>query len=362
MASSRVHYPALDGLRGVAILLVVFYHNFDFSEYFFFGWLGVDLFFVLSGYLITDILIKTVHAKNYFKNFYAKRILRIFPLYFLSLIILLLILPLIKNFPLDLSVYADNQWWFWTYLQNWFLIFKNVSHPNYAMHHYWSLAVEEQFYIIWPFVIYFFKKPKPLLIITGLILTGVIITRFSLWTFQIKDFNYFGLYTYTRIDGICIGSMLALLQFMKSAFIKKYFTGIILVLALINFLFFFFNRSNQFSFPFLAVVGYTTFAALFALLIHEIVINESRLFNGLLKFSPLRFMGKISYGLYILHWPVYLIFFDSLSEWTGLALGLTGKMQNIFVAITLTLAGIILSILSFYLFERHFLKLKKKFT
>ncbi|MBL0067656.1 MAG: acyltransferase [Chitinophagaceae bacterium] len=66
---NRLHYPALDGLRGLAILLVVVYHNFGFINVFFFGWLGVDLFFVLSGFLITDILLKTLHQKDYLKNF-----------------------------------------------------------------------------------------------------------------------------------------------------------------------------------------------------------------------------------------------------------------------------------------------------
>jgi peptidoglycan/LPS O-acetylase OafA/YrhL len=98
---------------------------------------------VLSGFLITDILLKTVDKQGYFKNFYAKRVLRIFPLYYLSLIIFLVILPQVKDFPLDLSFYVDHQWWFWTYLQNWFLIFYNVGNTTTAIQHYWSLAVEE---------------------------------------------------------------------------------------------------------------------------------------------------------------------------------------------------------------------------
>src|SRR5580765_1086061 len=93
LTAKRPHYPALDGLRGLAILLVVFYHNFGFINYSFFGWIGVDLFFVLSGYLITDILLKTVNEPGYLRNFFARRVLRIFPLYYLSLIVFLLILP-----------------------------------------------------------------------------------------------------------------------------------------------------------------------------------------------------------------------------------------------------------------------------
>src|SRR3979409_1142111 len=105
---NRRYYPVLDGIRGFAILLVVFYHNFGFINYFFFGWLGVDLFFVLSGFLITDILLKTLTNKNYLTNFYMRRILRIFPLYYLSLILFLIILPKL-NLRFDVKYYSDNQ-------------------------------------------------------------------------------------------------------------------------------------------------------------------------------------------------------------------------------------------------------------
>ena len=351
----------MDGLRGIAILLVVFYHNFGFVKYFFFGWLGVDLFFVLSGFLITDILLNTVNKPGYFKNFYAKRVLRIFPLYYLSLIIFLLILPRIKGFPLDFGFYIDHQWWFWTYLQNWFLIFFDVGNTTTAIQHYWSLAVEEQFYIVWPLVIFLIRKPKILLVIAGLLLVAVIGIRLYMWTIQIKDLNYFGLYTYTRIDGICIGSMLAILHFMRSPFVKKYFTVLVFLLAAMNFVFYFINKQYDFTFPYLAIVGYTTFAMLFAIVVHEVIQGDNKLFNLILNIKPLRFFGKISYGLYVFHWPVYLILYDWVDENIRSVASLSENNRVIVVSILLTMIGVLISVISFYTFERYFLKKKKAF-
>src|SRR5258706_13117265 len=107
--SNRNYYPALDGLRGVAILLVIFHHNFRFMNYFFFGWLGVDLFFVLSGFLITDILLNTVGSPGFLKNFYLRRVFRIFPVYYVALLICLFILPSVKSWHIDASYYVHNQ-------------------------------------------------------------------------------------------------------------------------------------------------------------------------------------------------------------------------------------------------------------
>jgi peptidoglycan/LPS O-acetylase OafA/YrhL len=346
----------------MAILLVVFYHNFGFVKYFFFGWLGVDLFFVLSGFLITDILLKTVNSPGYFKNFYVKRVLRIFPLYFLSLIIFLLILPKVSGFPLDMSFYIGHQWWFWTYLQNWFLIFYDVGNTTTAIQHYWSLAVEEQFYIVWPLVIFLIRKPKLLLAIAGFLLMVVICARVYMWSIQIKDLNYFGLYTYTRIDGICIGSMLAILQFMRSSFINRYFTVLILLLAAMNFVFYFINKAYNFTFPYFAIVGYTTFAMLFAIIVHEVIQGKNRILNLILNIKPLRFFGRISYGLYIFHWPVYLILYGWIDEKVRSAIKVSENSLAVIVSILLTIIGILISTLSFYTFERYFLKKKKAFS
>src|SRR5437773_11061572 len=103
------YYPSLDGLRGVAIILVLLHHNFDFIPNFSYGWIGVDLFFVLSGFLITEILIATREEKNYLPKFYLRRALRIFPLYYLAIILFFLIVPHLSKLAIQFSYYSDHQ-------------------------------------------------------------------------------------------------------------------------------------------------------------------------------------------------------------------------------------------------------------
>ena len=355
---NRNHYPALDGLRGLAILLVVVYHNFGFIDYFFFGWLGVDLFFVLSGFLITDILLNTVGHQNYLRNFYTRRILRIFPLYYLGLVLFLIVIPRLPV-NLDLKYYIDNQVWLWTYLQNWLYIFKDPS-PTNTLNHLWSLAVEEQFYLLWPLVILLIRKPVHLLIFISLLLAAVLGFRLWIWTNQIADLAYFNLYTFTRIDGICIGCMVALLQRIDRDFLKRNTWLIVLFFAAVNFIFYFINRGYHFSFPYLSLVGYTTFAMIFGLLVNEAVTRDTKIVNYIFNTPLLKFFGKISYGFYIFHWPVYLLLssflLNKLDEYTS------GSLLRFAVSIIATLAAIMISWLSYHYYEKHFLKLKDRFT
>jgi len=355
---SRIHYPALDGLRGLAILLVVVYHNFGFINVFFFGWLGVDLFFVLSGFLITDILLKTAGKKDYLRNFYLRRVLRIFPLYYLCLVIFLVILPKL-NLQFDIQYYVDHQVWLWTYLQNWIYTFQNPGHTN-TLNHLWSLAVEEQFYLLWPLAILVIRKPKYLLIFISLVLVAVLGLRLFAWMTQVADLAYFNLFTFTRVDGLCIGCMIALLQRINPGFLKKYTSAIVLFFAVLNFAFYFVNRRYQFAFPYLALAGYTTFAMMFGLLVNDAVTRQTRLIDTLFNIPVLKFFGRISYGFYIFHWPVYLLLYPYL--YPRVSAMVSGHYLQFTISVLATLAAIVISWLSYQYFEKRFLKLKDRFA
>ena len=358
----RSHYPGLDGLRGIAILLVILYHNFSFLPFLNYGWLGVDLFFVLSGFLITEILLSTRNTKNYFRNFYSRRILRIFPLYYLCLVIVILLFPLFKNFPYQLSFYHDNQLWFWFYLQNWMLIFKEWNDSAILLNHFWSLAVEEQFYIIWPFLVLIIRKPRHLLFITFSLLLIVILSRLYIW-FRREDFPSYGnLFLFTRVDGILIGAMLALLKKINYNFLKKYAFVVTFCLALVNFSFYFINQTQGFTFPYWAIVGYSTFSVIFAMLAFETIDLENKVLSYIMSIRLLRFTGRISYGFYVFHWPVYVLLYSYIYNIIEKNVSLSGNGLLIFTSVILTLIAFLLSIISYYGYERYFLKMKKAFN
>lgn len=362
--SNKNHYPALDGIRGIAILLVVFFHNFGFLNYFVFGWLGVDLFFVLSGFLISNILLKTVGQKGYLTKFYIRRMLRIFPLYYSVLMVTIFILPHIDFLNDNLQYYVNNQWWFWLYIQNWLFVVKPLEGTNFLAH-FWSLAVEEQFYLVWPFVILLIRKPKPLLFLLAFILVAVIVTRIFLWEHHVEKLQYFGLYTFTRIDGICIGCMLALLMNINAAFLRKYTGLIVLLLSAANFIFFFLNREHSFSFPFFAFfafIGYTTFAVMFALLVYEAVVGETVIIQKIFSLPVLVFLGKISFGFYVFHWPVYVALNSRILFFLQTQFHLSFSGSQFLSSVVCTVIGFAVSVASFYFFEARFLNLKKRFN
>jgi peptidoglycan/LPS O-acetylase OafA/YrhL len=204
---NHVWVPALDGLRGLAILIVVLYHCRTvgrppraIASLFEIGWTGVDLFFVLSGFLITGILLDSRSASNYFSSFYARRVLRIFPLYYLALSLVLLggSLRLLPS-----GDHAGTPAWYFIYAQNW----KFVDVP--FLGHFWSLAVEEQFYFLWPLIVYLFPERRVLQIaIAGSVIA--IPLRSVLLSSGINP-NYIYWNTFTRMDALLMGAACACL-------------------------------------------------------------------------------------------------------------------------------------------------------
>src|SRR5262249_15937795 len=145
--------PELDGLRGIAILLVLMLHQTEalrdtgWRTFWSFGWAGVDLFYVLSGFLITGILLDARAQEGFFRRFYWRRVLRILPLYYLWLLFFTVVLPLSGASLAPLLSARHGQLWWWVHLSNWHFAFGHEVPTGISIA--WSLSIEEQFYLLW---------------------------------------------------------------------------------------------------------------------------------------------------------------------------------------------------------------------
>ena len=213
------YVPALDGIRGIAIILVMLHHftlysglrDDSLADKLFYhstyaGWVGVDLFFVLSGFLITGILIDAKRTDGYFRNFYVRRFLRIFPLYYGVLIVAFLLIPRLVHLGSNYQELLQQQAWYWTYLINIRIALEGWP-VNGTLAHFWSLAIEEQFYLVWPFVIFALNKRSLLKLCAALALISLVI-RLLL---GMSDYPVTAAYVLTiaRIDTLAIGAFLA---------------------------------------------------------------------------------------------------------------------------------------------------------
>lgn len=347
----RGHIPALDGLRGIAALIVMLFHIFP--NHFKFGWMGVDLFFVLSGFLITGILLESKGKPHYYRNYLAKRSLRIFPLYYFFLIVFFIVFPLVgySDSIYNYEYLSSSQSWYWLYIQNW-RIFFDVHYPGEdIISHFWSLAIEEQFYIFWPFVIYFLPKDKVIPMCLTLIAVSII-TRLYLFFGVEMDFIKIYVFTFSRLDALAVGSTLAVMVRNEKlmAYLKKYSFWILLisgavVLATIG-------ANTSFDFKYFTTYGYTVLAIFFGCSL-ILVLAEGR-YNWakvIVESKPLTFFGKYSYGLYVYHIPVLRICMHELK-------GVVSRPVMLVLAFILS---VVVAYISYHLIEKHFLKLKSKF-
>jgi len=309
------------------------------------GWSGVDLFFVLSGFLITGILIDKKGRPNWIRNFFVRRVLRIFPIYYLSLIIILLI-SFTSYWPYA-EQFQSKQIWYWTYTQNFLFSASGFPKGLGLLNHFWSLAVEEHFYLFWPFVVLLFKKEQ-----LKWFCLVVIIVALSLRIFDARmPFNY--VHTLCRMDALAFGA-LAVLLFKKwkanwnNNLLGTFTVSAILFLALLLF------KADMHHYI-THTIGYSVtalfFSCLLLLILSPIKIGET--LNRLFCFSPLRFLGKYSYGIYIWHWILYNIVYTSLLK--------NHTTDYPWLILPFTLLIILFSLGSYELFEKHFLKLKRHF-
>lgn len=302
----------LDSLRGLAILGVILYHiNFNWMPG---GFLGVTVFFVLSGYLITDIL--AIEWKNNkridLKKFWLSRARRLLPGMLIMLIVTLAwitifhssLLVKMRGDSLAALLYFSN-WWYIYHKLSYFDSFSQLSPLN----HFWSLAVEEQFYVVWPFVIslgfYYIKKQSRMILFICL---GAIASALAMAILYEPGSDpsriYYG--TDTRAFSLLIGAALALIWpssrlankiIPQARLILDVIGGLALIIILIMFW-----RTNQYE-PFLYRGGMVLLSLATALLVANLAHPASRIAQ-FLRFRPLRWMGVRSYGIYLWHYPI----------------------------------------------------------
>ena len=217
--------PQLDAVRGVAILIVMF-HNispkypvFHLDRIFADGWMGVDLFFVLSGFLITGILLNTKQSGGYFKNFYVRRCLRIWPLYYSLIFFMFVVVRFLNRSEYQDVLRTSSPWWaFPLFLQNFLLpVSTNAAGPLGVT---WSLAIEEQFYAVWPLVVRFCSRTQ----LRRIAIAEICISPALRYYLALHRVD---LYTnvFCRLDGLMAGALLALLvraeNFVAAKFLKR---------------------------------------------------------------------------------------------------------------------------------------------
>lgn len=377
------HIAALDGVRGLAILLVMAQH-FTLVEHGIFidrvlgaagrfGWTGVDLFFLLSGFLITGILLNSRGQAHYFRNFYARRVLRIFPAYYALLIVALTIVPHLYISANDNFRTIPTSHWpiFITYLSNYAIAF-TPDRLNDFLGITWSLAIEEQFYLVWPLVILFCKPKTILKVCVGLIALSLLLRTSLVITFIYfihgeADRNKVYVLTPCRFDAISMGSIMAVVVYQRGvsairaampkllAVCAVAIMGIMICCAL--------HKSTGWGLGPGQTFGYTCVAAMYATLFAGILISKpGQLLNRIFTSRPLLFMGKYSYAIYLVHMPIMRY---TRSYWYGpdkfwTIHGSLVPGQLLFYVICFV-PSVTLGLLSWNLMEKHILKLKKYF-
>ncbi len=325
----RRHLPALDGLRGVAILLVIAYHCHQLQS----GWAGVDLFFVLSGFLITGILERSKHAPDYFRNFLGRRALRILPPYVLYLSVILILLP-----SLGTIGGGAGHWWVWSYLTNVRLAVTGdwQSVPPFT-EHLWSVAVEEQFYLLWPILVWRFATPTLRRVCLGAMLAALSI-RIALVADGVNDLAPYML-VFTRMDSLMIGAWLALSRVRPGPWWTLVATACLIALLVAS------VPPGNIA---MMTAGYTAIAVASAVLVAACL--ELAPVARMLEWAPLRLAGRYSYTAYLIHPIVIAQLREHVSPHYSRRLAL------LVVVVTFTIAAA-----SWAVFEKPILSLKRYF-
>jgi peptidoglycan/LPS O-acetylase OafA/YrhL len=368
------HVPALDGVRGVAVLIVII-HNAGwiagpseqlvlklFSAIAATGWIGVSLFFALSGFLITGILLESRGHNRFFRSFYLRRTLRIFPLYYAFVAGMVFVAaPLAWSAAWAAEVRAE-QWPYWIYVSNWTQAFNVDVH---GMMHLWSLAVEEQFYLVWPLLVYALSRPGLARLAVAMIVTAPFI-RYGLYVGGLPMSATY-LFTFARWDALAAGALLATLirddrgRAWVSAGRGKLAAVLVAALGVLVFL----QRGFHAEEVPIAVIGQSIIVGLSACLLAYAVDESpraSKAFRALLSWRVLRTLGTYSYAMYVFHFPIHHALKIPLGPWvegSDDSLRIVRVFAYLSLVLVLTFSA---SLVSWRLIEKPFLDLKEKWA
>ncbi|MGQ0735705.1 MAG: acyltransferase family protein [Acidobacteriota bacterium] len=366
------HTPALDGLRGIAILLVLFHHYSILTpetmaggilkHLSIVGWSGVDLFFVLSGFLITGILIDARGSDRYFASFYMRRTLRIFPLYYLVVFLTLVVLPLFPRWY-DLLAGAGaprGQLPYWLYLVN-FAVAGRDAFAHGVLDIAWSLAIEEQFYLVWAAVVWLW--PSRLL---GLLCAALMVAApAARWWALAAGASSVDVYvlTFYRADALATGALCAWLLrrgFLAGAghwaltLASATLAGVVMVAWT--------DGDGWWWGPTMQRLGYSLLALTSAgMLTAAVALPATHWWPRAMSAAWLRAFGKYSYALYLIHLPVMRVVRGLVLGPDDFArFGASWAGQIVFY-VAATLPALALAWLSWRYFEAPILKLKQRF-
>ena len=326
-----------------------------------YGGLGVDLFFVLSGFLITGLLLEAKGEPHYFRNFYARRTLRIFPLYYFVLGVLFLLLPRLVTLSPLLEVARSHQGWLWTYTSNFYIAATSSWYSLTYVSHFWSLAIEEHFYLLWPLVVFTFRRAV-LERICVAVLVGGLALRIGLALAGVSELSI-SVLTPCRIDTLCVGGVLALLVRREGGAewavgrSGRAAVGLGAAIVLLSA----FCATSRWGLPVLHQIRNSLYGLFFGALTLLSLKTPANLLARAFQGPLLRFFGKYSYGLYVYH---------GILTWVLLEMGadthLDVLLGNHALAITArAVIGVGLSlavaVLSYQLLEKRFLALKRYF-